>query len=325
MTNLLSYSLPQEGMFTSNRSVLKMFFFKIFSAFLLSVHCNQPTKDSTTPTKPNEVKYVFAAAGLRLREAPDLNAKNIITLPYGTEVEILRKTGSSLSINYYMSGEWVEAKWKDKTGYAFDGYLLDKKEFQNFDIANRYVQLKFLDKLKNEKSSVLSKYRLDEKWKVSDIYFKSKESNSNFTIYTFFPVKSGNCDLYGGSTCINTILRNNISVVFTDIDFEAMGYLDYLDDEIARFGVHDGEGDGCSSASFGTEFVYIFSSKMLYVKTYASGEVCRVRCDPSKMDFCPDKIKQPDDETFFNAKHETIKPSAKIKEYFKRTKESEKK
>ena len=50
------------------------------------------------------------------------------------------------------------------------------------------------------------------------------------------------------------------------------------------------------------------------------------RCDPSKMDFCPDKIKQPDDETFFNAKHETIKPSAKkIKEYFKRTKESEKK
>lgn len=297
----------------------------IILAFFFYIHCSQSIKNFTTPAQPNEVKYVFAAAGLRLREAPDLNAKNLVTLPYGAEVEILRKTGITLSLDAYTSGEWVEVKWKDKTGYAFDGYLLDKKEFQNFDIANRFVQLKFLDKLKNKKSSVLSKYRLDEKWKVSDIYFKSKESNSNFTIYTFFPVKSSECHLYGGSTCINIILRNNSSVVFTDIDTEVMGYLDYLDDEIARFGAHDGEGDGCSNATFGTEFVYIFSSKMLYVKTYAGGEVCRVRCDPSKMDFCPEKIKQPDDESFFNAKHEPIKPTAKIKEYFKRTKESEKK
>ncbi len=118
---------------------------KIFLAFLLflSIHCNQPTKESTTPTKPNEVKYVFAAAGLRLREAPDLKSKNNITLPYGSEVEILRKTGNTLSINYYLSGEWVEAKWKDKTGYAFDGYLLDKREFARFDKVFQFVKKKF--------------------------------------------------------------------------------------------------------------------------------------------------------------------------------------
>ncbi len=303
----------------------QMNFPKITLFFLLlhSIHCNQLTKESTTPTQPNEVKYVFAAAGLRLREAPDLNAKNIITLPYGSEVEILRKTGNTLSINYYLSGEWVEAKWKDKTGYAFDGYLLDKKEFARFDKVFQFVKRKIPEKKKSYRLS--SELRIDEKWNWSQIQFNQKKSNSNFTIYTLFPNKTTDgegCSLYNYSTCINVILDDKDNIVFTDLDFEPMGQIYYIDEEIVRFGYEGGEGDDCSSGGTETLFIYIFKSKTFVKRKVNAGSVCEDEfCDRSgnHLPSCK-KWKHYRDEIYSPSE-----PSAKIKEYFKRTIEPEKK
>jgi hypothetical protein len=303
-----------------------MDFFKIILVFLffLSIHCNQPIKEPTTLTKPNEVKYVFAAAGFRLREAPDLKAKNLITIPYGSEVEILRKTGNTLSINYYLSGEWVEVKWKDKTGYAFDGYLLDKKEFARFDKVFQFVKNKISDKIKNKNLS--SQYRIDEKWHWSQIQFSQKKFNSNFTVYTFIPVPNEEgCSFYMSSNCVNVILNDTDTIVFTDLDFEPMGMIQFIDEEIVRFEYAGAEGDNCSGGGAGSFFIYIFTSKTFIKKEWNSGYGCLDSCEFNGNKPCSRWGESLTNESFFNAKHEPIKPSAKIKEYFKRTKESEKK
>lgn len=328
MMNLLSYSLPQEGMFTSNRSVLKMFFLIIFSAFLLFIHCNHPTKDPAPPTKPNEVKFVFAAAGLRLREAPDLKSKNIITIPYGSEVEILRKTGIGLSVDAYTSGEWVEAKWKDKTGYAFDGYLLDKKEFARYEKAYKYVQQRLVGRKEIKEYNISLKYlkydRIDKASPVPMLFLQIK-SNSNFTVVTFMLEKYPNqehCNLYISSTCINVILDNKDNIIFTDLDSESIGMIDFMDEEIVRFSFFGGDGDYCSFGGITISFVYIFESKTYVKQELSTGRTCidPDKCNGSDHNFVCKKWKE-----YVIVKYSIAKPSAKIKEYFKRAKESEKK
>lgn len=299
-----------------------MDFFKIILVFCFSIHCNQPTKEPITLTQPNKVKYVFAAAGLRLREAPDLKSKNIIALPYGSEVEILRKTGIALSLDAYTSGEWAEVKWKDKTGYAFDGYFLDKREFARFDKVFQFVKRKLSEKQKEYGFSY--KYQIDKNWDTSRIQFNQKKSNSRFTVYTFMPEKYSDrdhCNFYMSSTCINIILDDKDNIVFTDLDIDQIGTMDYMDEEIVRFGYDGGEGDNCSQGGVDISFIYVFKSKTFIKREISVGSVCDDEsCDHSGSNSHCKKWKDFRKETY-----SVSEPTAKIKEYFKRTKESEKK
>jgi len=70
----------------------------------------------------NEPGWVRADGGLRMREAPDLNAELIITIPNGDEVMILEEKGVSITISG-ATGKWTRVKWKDKEGWVFGGFL----------------------------------------------------------------------------------------------------------------------------------------------------------------------------------------------------------
>ena len=300
----------------------------IILAFFFYIHCSQSKKNSTTPAQPNEVKYVFAAAGIRLRESPDLKSKNILTIPYGSEVEILRKTGITLSLDAYTSGEWVEAKWKDRTGYAFDGYLLDKKEFARYEKAYKYVQQRLVGRKEIKEYSISLKYlkydKIDEASPVP-LFFLQIRSNANFTVVTFIPEKytdQAHCNFYISSTCINVILDNKDNIIFTDLDFGSMGMIDFMDEDIVRFSFGGGDGDYCSVGGVTISSVYIFESKIYVKRELSTGQTCIYpdKCNGSDYNFVCKKWKHYSEE-----KYSISNPTAKIKEYFKRTKESEKK
>lgn len=171
-----------------------------------------------------------------------------------------------------------------------------------------------------------SQYRINENWLWSQIRFSQKKSNTNFIVYTFMPTKSEEgCSFYISSNCINVILDDKDNIVFTDLDYESMGMINYIDEEIVRFEYAGAEGDNCSVGGAGSSFIYIFTSKTFIKKEWNSGYGCLDSCEFNGNKPCSRWGESLTNESFFNAKHEPIKPTAKIKEYFNRTKESEKK
>lgn len=69
--------------------------------------------------------YVAAKSGLNMREAAGTNSKVLENIPYGTTVEIIQadeEYKSQLIEN--MLGYWQKVKYKNKTGYILDVYLL---------------------------------------------------------------------------------------------------------------------------------------------------------------------------------------------------------
>lgn len=156
---------------------------------VIQLICVSSQVERPTNIAQNDIKVVFALAGLRLREQPNLYSKNQVTIPYGSELEILNKIDGKIKIDYFTSGEWVEVKWQGKKGYVFDGYLLNKKEFNRFNKAYRYLQARSLDKKKNQRYKYFLKYEPNMKGIPSSIFYLEKKSNSNFTVYTFMPEK----------------------------------------------------------------------------------------------------------------------------------------
>lgn len=83
--------------------------------FILFVACS----------KTNETRWVNANAGLRLRTEPSTESKQIELIPDGEQVIILNKNKDEVSINN-VTGRWVQIKWNEKTGWAFDGFLTNQ-------------------------------------------------------------------------------------------------------------------------------------------------------------------------------------------------------
>lgn len=108
---------------------------------------------------------VIAKSGLILRDSPNIKGQRLGKLPFGKEVEIIKKTGTQKSIKdggKAIQGEWVKVKFDNypkhisnpNEGYVFDGYLISKKKqieklkqelnkfdiFQNFEIVKSKEQ-----------------------------------------------------------------------------------------------------------------------------------------------------------------------------------------
>jgi len=72
------------------------------------------------------VLFVTANAGLKLREQPDQNAKQVTLIPYGAEIKFLEEQGDPVTIAG-KTGKWTKVSWKENTGWAFGGFLSETK------------------------------------------------------------------------------------------------------------------------------------------------------------------------------------------------------
>ncbi len=63
------------------------------------------------------------ATSLNMSSKPSIKAKMIAKIPYGTKVEVIRKTRKAYK-SEGIAGHWVKVAYgKKRTGYIFDGYL----------------------------------------------------------------------------------------------------------------------------------------------------------------------------------------------------------
>lgn len=85
-------------------------------------------------SKSDQTRWVDANAGLRLRMEPSTESQQIDLIPDGEKVVLLKENKNEVMINN-KTGHWVQIKWNDKIGWAFDGFLTN----QNL---NRWVTTK---------------------------------------------------------------------------------------------------------------------------------------------------------------------------------------
>ena len=60
--------------------------------------------------------------GLNLRDKPATTGKLLVTIPYRTEVSVLKYEGADVTIQG-RKGRWAQIEYQNKTGYAFSGFL----------------------------------------------------------------------------------------------------------------------------------------------------------------------------------------------------------
>jgi hypothetical protein len=74
--------------------------------------------------EPGTSMIVTTEAGLRLRESADTTGKIIVTIPYKSVVQVLEEKGEPITISG-KTGKWCRIAWKNKTGWAFGGFLVE--------------------------------------------------------------------------------------------------------------------------------------------------------------------------------------------------------
>jgi hypothetical protein len=68
--------------------------------------------------------YVSAKAGLSIREKPDVNAKVLDKIPYGTNVVLKESSEEAKRVSTEgLTGYWKKVTYNNKTGYIVDTYL----------------------------------------------------------------------------------------------------------------------------------------------------------------------------------------------------------
>lgn len=138
--------------------IFTFFLFIILVACDRSVEQNQQEYNNEKNLHRNyrvvfEAKYVKAKSGLIIRNHPSLDGQKIGVIPYGAYIEINKKI-TEPEIVSGKEGQWSEINFNNKTGWVFDGYLIDLPNFPASSIhlysemenANLY---EFLDKCIN--------------------------------------------------------------------------------------------------------------------------------------------------------------------------------
>ncbi len=103
----------------------KMFF--LILVILVITGCKQA--DPQQDKQLNQIqKWVSAKSGLRLRSEANTSSNTIVLIPDGQQVEVI--TGNKKNDEIILAGvvgSWVNVKWKNQTGWGFDGFLMDNK------------------------------------------------------------------------------------------------------------------------------------------------------------------------------------------------------
>jgi hypothetical protein len=76
-----------------------------------------------TTSKPPGAYFILAPSGLNLRATSSPGSQKILTIPYGSEVELLTPAASSDMMVNNFPGGMAKIKYGNQEGYVFDGYL----------------------------------------------------------------------------------------------------------------------------------------------------------------------------------------------------------
>ena len=68
--------------------------------------------------------WASAKSGLRMRDAPNLNANKLKTIPYAQKVNVIQESGDILSLAK-TQGKWTEVQWESNRGWVYGGFLSD--------------------------------------------------------------------------------------------------------------------------------------------------------------------------------------------------------
>lgn len=202
---------------------------------------NRPRKENTLVEQiPIRTKsmYVATTKGLRLREAPNVESKNIITIPNGQLVTILESENTIQTINDTptlckrersnlcfgigdivkingLYGRWSEVRWKEYNGYAFDGYLMEEDDF---------LLKKAIEKILSISLQPFSMYgnRVFQEYKetIFKVAIRKELESEKYRVITLSPNKDYACEDYSRN-CLNIVLDRNNKILF--ISSEPMG------------------------------------------------------------------------------------------------------
>lgn len=109
----------------------------VLFAAMLSIACKERAKTKydefpgkpSTPSAGGETSAAaadkFSVAvkdGLNLRDKPATTGKLLVTIPYRTELTVIKHEGEEVTIQG-RKGRWAQIQYQNKTGYAFSGFL----------------------------------------------------------------------------------------------------------------------------------------------------------------------------------------------------------
>ncbi len=97
--------------------------FSLLVVCLLLIHpaFSQSVDYEFTPFAEDEYQ-ISAKSGLRMRAGPSIDSKVVTSIPYGEFVEVGYPSKNHQVIEENKGG-WRPAKWKQYTGYLFDGFM----------------------------------------------------------------------------------------------------------------------------------------------------------------------------------------------------------
>ena len=108
---------------------MRSIFLIMISALMFFCMCGKKDAQSSKVGDGNSAanaRFVSPADGLNLRDKPDTAGNKIVTIPSGESVSLIEETGSDVTIGS-STGKWSKVTWKDKTGWAFGGFLSKTK------------------------------------------------------------------------------------------------------------------------------------------------------------------------------------------------------
>ena len=133
---------------------MKSVYLRLFAFGLLAAFSQAQLFAQKAPGK----YYVIANAGLNQRVGEATSSKKMMTVPYGTKVEILQKaTSSNLTVDG-LSGGMAKIKCNGTVGYMFDGYLVRFPAPTNGEKTEDYIAKLWEDELDAMKEEINRDY-----------------------------------------------------------------------------------------------------------------------------------------------------------------------
>lgn len=69
-----------------------------------------------------QTMYVQASGGLRMRNAPNIKASRLTTIPNGAKISVLKEYGRTIELSG-KRGKWVKITYHGQEGWVFGGFL----------------------------------------------------------------------------------------------------------------------------------------------------------------------------------------------------------